>query len=33
MLDLIRHGIGKIRSFPILPEYVAGGTVGPGATD
>ena len=33
MFDLIRHGIGKIRSFPILPEYVAGGTVGPGATD
>jgi len=33
MLGLIRHGIGKIRSFPILPEYVAGGTVGPGPAD
>lgn len=33
MLDLIRHGTGKIRSFPILPEYVAGGSVGPGSTD
>ena len=28
MLDLIRHGIGKIRSYPIVPEYVAGGSVG-----
>jgi DNA-binding LacI/PurR family transcriptional regulator len=28
MLDLIRHGTGKIRSVPIMPEYVPGGSVG-----
>lgn len=28
MLDLIRHGSGKIRSIPIMPEYVSGGSLG-----
>ena len=28
LLDLIRHGPGKIRSVQILPEFVAGETLG-----
>ena len=28
MLDLIRHGSGKVRSIPIMPEYVPGGSLG-----
>jgi LacI family transcriptional regulator len=30
LLDLIRHGTGKVRSIPIIPEFVAGGSVGSG---
>lgn len=29
LMDLIRNGSGKIRSMPMMPEYVAGGSVGP----
>lgn len=28
VMDLIRHGTGKVRSIPIMPEFVAGGSVG-----
>jgi DNA-binding LacI/PurR family transcriptional regulator len=28
VLDLIRHGIGKVRTESIMPDYVPGGTVG-----
>ena len=29
VLDLIRNGPGKIRSIPVMPEYVSGGSVAP----
>ncbi len=29
LLDLMRHGPGKVSSIPIIPKYIAGGSVGP----
>lgn len=30
LLDQLRHGSGKVRTVPVIPEYVAGESVGPG---